>query len=455
MSEEKLIKKQLIKNMLYNLIAFTIIFTVFGIIIYNQVKTSIYSDAIKEMLLHKDSVNKVRIINTPNIVGGVLMEKDAGILMERGVGIIMDERIPDIKPNLSTINFQYGRMIPSPRITMVIRNENGEVENASGIGNFYEDYLSDLEFDSNNIDNIYDLKINNTYHYKGITMESIDDNNQKAYTQFLINVDSEFNIMNNLLRILVLGTMGTIALALIASYILSKKALAPTIEAWKKQTEFVQNASHELRTPLTIIQAKQEMLLKEPNSTIVEKSDEINLSIDEVRRLSKLTTELMTLARADSNEQQISRGKINIDELIKEVSKPYIEVAEMQEKEIKLNLSFEKEILIDANRIHQLMVILLDNSIKYTEKGDSIEITTYLKENKCVIEVSDTGIGISEEGLKRVFDRFYREDKARSRESGGTGLGLSIAHWIVSAHSGTIKATKNEPKGTVITVKLR
>ena len=100
------------------------------------------------------------------------------------------------------------------------------------------------------------------------------------------------------------------------------------------------------------------------------------------------------------------------------------------------------------------MIIILDNAIKYTSENDKIEIKTYSKEGKCVIEISDTGIGISKEAAKHVFDRFYREDKARSREKGGTGLGLSIAHTIVKLHGGNIKIVPNEPKGTKVIIKI-
>ena len=110
--------------------------------------------------------------------------------------------------------------------------------------------------------------------------------------------------------------------------------------------------------------------------------------------------------------------------------------------------------LANKNKITELIIILLDNAIKYTVENDTITIRTYNKDGKCNIEVIDTGIGISDSGLKRVFDRFYREDKARSRETGGTGLGLSIAHTIVTRHKGTIKALHNEPKGTVFLVRL-
>ena len=216
----------------------------------------------------------------------------------------------------------------------------------------------------------------------------------------------------------------------------------------------MQNVSHELRTPLTIIQAKQELLLQEPNAKIIDKSEDIVLTLNETKRLSKLVKDLLTLSRADSNKMTLQKENINIDDYIKEIITPYSEIAEMEEKEIILNLNYKMDINIDASKIYQLMIILLDNAIKYTEASDKIEIHTYSKDNKCVIEVKDTGIGISDEGLIRIFERFYREDRARNRETGGIGLGLSIANVIVSSHGGNIKASHNIPKGTIFTIKL-
>ncbi|MDR0978449.1 MAG: cell wall metabolism sensor histidine kinase WalK [Lachnospiraceae bacterium] len=228
--------------------------------------------------------------------------------------------------------------------------------------------------------------------------------------------------MNNLLDILIIGTLISILISIIASYILSKKALIPVLSSWKKQIEFTANASHELRSPLTVMQLKQEQLLKEPNATILEKADNVNMTLDEIERMTKLTTDLMTLARADSNTQVLNKEKVNIDELIENIAKPYIELAESQEKKLELNLNFKKNLDIDVSKFKQLMVILLDNAIKYTEAGNLINIETHTKDNHFILELKDTGIGISEEGRKHIFDRFYREDKARSRENRGTGL---------------------------------
>lgn len=230
--------------------------------------------------------------------------------------------------------------------------------------------------------------------------------------------------------------------------------ILPIYKAYKRQTEFVENASHELRTPLTIIQAKQELLLQEPESKIIDKSEDINLTLKETRRLTKMIKELMTLARSNTNEYVLNKEEFNIDELILEIVKPYKDYAELEDKKIELNLNYKKKIKADKNKITELLIILLDNAIKYTGENDTITIKTYSKEGKCNIEVADTGIGISDEGLKRIFDRFYREDKARTRETGGTGLGLSIAHTIVTRHKGSIKAMHNTPKGSIFLVRI-
>ena len=153
-------------------------------------------------------------------------------------------------------------------------------------------------------------------------------------------------------------------------------------------------------------------------------------------------------------KRKLNKEDVKIDELINSIVTPDTDIAMAQNKELILNLNFNKEILVDTNKIHQWLVILLDNAIKYTEENDKILINTYLKDNKCIIEVADTGIGISDEGINRIFDRFYREDRARNRETGGSGLGLAIANTIVKAHNGTIKASHNLPKGTIFTIKL-
>ncbi len=429
MSEQKIIKNQLIKNMMFNLIAFTIIFSVFGAIIYGQFSNSLYKSADEELLNSKDRMSFLQDLSKDNPPSKITKNDNKQIEPRTKTGM-------------------------NPRLIYVLRDEDGNITSDGNIGYIYTDeYIESIKFDKENLNKIYKLSMDSMYQYRGINYK-LEQDGKIIYVQVLINVDAEEDIINSFSKTLVICIIISIILSILASYILSKNTLKPIIKSWKKQTEFVQNASHELRTPLTIIQTKQELLLENPESKIIDKADDITISLNETRRLSKLVKDLMILARADSSEKILKKENFKLDEFINQMCIPYKEIAEIEEKEFITNLKYDKDIKADKNRIHQLLVIVLDNAIKYTESKDKIEICTYEKENKCIIEIKDTGIGISEETKKHMFDRFYREDKARNRETGGTGLGLSIANFIVEAHGGSIKAEHNKSKGTIIIIKI-
>ena len=405
MEEKKLIKKQLIKNMIYTFTVFTILVIIFDLLIYKRA----------EQLLYKE-------IDTE-------LERFA---------------------NLNELDNKIIRL--NPRIIYIIRNFNGEIINEDSIGRLYDDY--NIEFDRTKLNTVYSIKVNSEYNYRGINIPVYTISNELCYIQLIANVDGENESLSNLRNRLFSMSAIIITTSIIASYMLSKKTLKPIMQAWERQTEFVQNAAHELRTPLTIIQAKQQLLLEEPDSRIIDKSEDISLTINETRRLTKLIKELMILAMADSNQLQIKKETKNIDEVIRKITIPYMEYAKMQNKELIVELNCNREVNIDINKITQLMVILLDNAMKYTKEGEKITVQTHCKEGKCTIEVIDEGIGISDEQKKHIFERFYRADKARTRETGGTGLGLAIAQTIVKAHGGSIKVYNNEPKGTKFVVKI-
>ena len=434
MNEQANMRKSLLKNMLINFIVFTALLLIFDLIIYYQVSNSLYKSIDEE-----------------------LTDAQARYYGQVGDAFDTDKPTYDGSGRQNTPNDIISNIISNsdlnPRLIHIKRDSEGNITNESEIGSLYSAYGDDIPFDANNLMKIYTIQVNGEYAYRGLNFV-ITQNDEEVYIQILANVDGEVATLKNVANTLILGTAILVTISILASYILSKRAMAPIYEAYKKQTEFVQNASHELRTPLTIIQAKQELLLQEPNSKIIDKSEEINLTLKETKRLTKMIKELMTLASADSNQYILNKELTNIDELIREVTIPYKDYAGLEGKNIVLDLKYEKEISIDRNKISQLFIILLDNSIKYTAEGDTITIKTYAKDGKCNIEVQDTGIGISDEALNRIFDRFYREDKARSRETGGTGLGLSIAHTIVNTHGGSIKAMHNNPKGSIFIVKL-
>lgn len=441
MNEQDRFKKQLLKHTLYNICAFAIIFSIFGILIFCLVRNITYSSVdltLKECAdIYLEADNNLQGLSNYFI-------QSQGSKKEEFANSINAMR-----------DYVLSRKVTNPKVIVILRDGNSNVLNSDDLGRNYNEYLAQLDFNKKTLNKIYEICINNTYNYRAINLKLDSDSDENLrYIQLLINVDSENELISHYMDIISVGILTGIIMSIIASYILSKKTLVPIANTLKKQMEFVQNASHELRTPLTIIQAKQELLLQEPDAKIIDKSEDIMLTLNETKRLTKLTKDLMILARADENNIKLNKEKVDIDELIDGMAKPYIEMAEFEEKQMKINLQYEEEAFVDTSKIYQVMVILLDNAIKYTEKGDCIEINTYSKDGKCVIEVKDTGIGISEEAITHIFDRFYREDKARNRETGGSGLGLSIADVIVKAHNGTIKASHNKPKGTIFTIKL-
>lgn len=442
MSEQELLKNKLIKHMIYNMIAFAIIFSVFGAFVFFMVSIITFSSVDRELYDSKERIESANTFEFPRVTNNTGFILKSEIPKTRQSTFLTENILEDSKVIM--------KAVASPRIILIVRDTNSEIINHNDLGMIGQ-FTDNIYFNSEKVNEIYGIRINDKYEYRGINILS---DSKGEYIQLLINVDSEVYLIRSYFKIISSAVLLGIVLSIIASYILSKKTLTPIQETVIKQTEFVQNASHELRTPLTIIQAKQELLLQEPNAKIIDKSEDIVLTLEETKRLTKLTKDLMILARADSENMKLQKESTNIDELIENLVKPYIDVAEMQEKKIILNLNCKNDISIDTNRIYQLMIILLDNAIKYTENNETIEIATYMKDNKCIIEVKDTGIGISDEGTKRIFERFYREDAARSRETGGSGLGLSIAKIIVSSHGGSIKASHNKPKGTIFTIKL-
>ncbi|MFA7367553.1 MAG: ATP-binding protein [Bacilli bacterium] len=273
------------------------------------------------------------------------------------------------------------------------------------------------------------------------------------YAKIYLNIDGEYSARNTVITVYLICVVSIFILSIAASYMMSSRTIKPIVSNLEKQLNFVSDASHELRTPLAIIQSKLENILTDSNKTVYEVSEDLAVSLKELNRLTKLTSDLLVLARDDQQRIDLNLEIININQLIKETIEPFEEIAEIQEKKFVYS-GQDVNLKVDKNKIYQLLIILLDNALTYTNAGDGIHIDLSAYQNEILIEVKDTGIGINENSLDKVFERFYREDKARNRDTGGNGLGLSIAKTIVTHHKGRIMAEVNYPKGTVFKVYL-
>jgi heavy metal sensor kinase len=216
---------------------------------------------------------------------------------------------------------------------------------------------------------------------------------------------------------------------------------------------FTADASHELRTPLTAIRAETEVALRRALS-LPEQQQLLASILEECERLTRLTDQLLSLSREDAGLSQPVREEVNLGSLIRQAVETMRPAAE--NKKLQINSCPNGRVVVsgDEARLRQVLYNLLDNAIKYTPEGGSIQVQLGLDKTKAIITVEDSGIGIPAEHIPRVFDRFYRVDKARSREQGGTGLGLSIARTIVQSHSGQIELASQPGQGTRFTVRL-
>lgn len=218
--------------------------------------------------------------------------------------------------------------------------------------------------------------------------------------------------------------------------------------------QFTSDASHELRTPLAIMMGELELMLRRDH-TIDEYQIAIASALEEVGRLTTVVTSLLEISRAESGQVKLNVATVNISKIASDVCEDCEFIAE--EKDIKLKAEIQPYVNLtgDAGRLHQLLLNVIDNAIKYTQPGGEVGVKLTIENTDTKIVVTDNGIGISDEDIPHIFDRFYRADKSRTRdEAQGNGLGLSIVKWIVEAHKGTIVVTSAIGKGTTFTITL-
>jgi two-component system phosphate regulon sensor histidine kinase PhoR len=224
--------------------------------------------------------------------------------------------------------------------------------------------------------------------------------------------------------------------------------LTETERMEKSRRDFIANVSHELRTPLTSIQGYTETLLDNPIADN-HLRDFLEIIRKNAARMSRLTEDLLTLARVESGEHRFDIQRVSTEELLQDALESFREVARSYGVEVVIENSVPAgHVNADREAIHQIFSNLIENALKYAASGKKIILGARAAANGVEFYVRDFGPGISSEHLHRLFERFYRVDKARSRESGGTGLGLAIAKHIVLAHEGTIRAESDLNHGS-------
>ena len=260
------------------------------------------------------------------------------------------------------------------------------------------------------------------------------------------SITDQYHFFQRILWIFIIMLLIATVLLSVLSYYLAGKAMKPIEASFTKQKRFVSDASHELRTPLSIFFSSLELLESEDKEHLSPLSQEVLDDLkSEALSMKELLEDLLFLARNDQKEFSLKREHFSLTDLVLSITRKFSRILPAA---IQLNTNIEQNIQMygDKNRIQELIYILLDNAIRYTKDG-TISLSLEKAGNNMIITVQDSGVGINEKDLQRIFERFYRGDAARA--GSGTGLGLSIAKSIVDLHHGTIKVKSEIGKGTI------
>ncbi|MGG4264819.1 sensor histidine kinase [Peribacillus simplex] len=395
---------------LLNSIVFIILLAILSRTIYFYTETQIYKDVNNSLVqVYRDFNNTLR-----------------------GNGGMPDGRRPQgeflLGPGPSVIVWTPDNTIFEPRLSE---------------DNFFK--VNESKFYPKKFDKIEEISVNGPT-YRALSTK-VNTEYGEMTVQFIRNVDSEKDMLNRLLLILFVGGGIGSLVAVGAGYLLAGRALIPVKKSWDQQQQFVSDASHEIRTPLAVIQSRADLLFQSPNATIEEKAVDISIISKEVRRLNKLVNGLLTLTRTDSNQMEVKKSNFFLDDLLMDIVEQYTDIAYFQKKSIISHAPDQVVFHGDKERIHQLLVILVDNSMKFTEEGGEISLSCIKNASSIILSVEDNGQGIPQEEIHLIFNRFYQVEQSRSANE-GSGLGLSIAQWIVNSHQGTIKVSSEQNERT-------
>ncbi len=315
---------------------------------------------------------------------------------------------------------------------------------------------TDMDFQVVKVNSFFDFEENfyknivKEVFTKGVKSSKLNNNGilwqyniMKAKNHYMVvflDISNSQKMLNSLIYTFIFVGCFTLLVIFFISLFFANRSIQPIKTAWENQKEFIADASHELKTPLTIIHTNADVLLSNPNETIESQKKWIHYIKSETERMGKLTNDLLYLAKVDYSDSKMIFASFNLSDCINGVILTMEAV--IYEKSLILETDIAEEILINGNReqIMEVLMILLDNAIKYTNNQGVIKMSLAKAGHKAIFKITNTGEGIEPEHMENIFNRFYRTDKSRARQSGGYGLGLSIAKSIVEQHRGKIYA---------------
>lgn len=293
-----------------------------------------------------------------------------------------------------------------------------------------------------------------TLESKGYTYRAVSFEKEGLRIQLLFNVDPQVLSVKQLERANGLSLMVLIGITLALASYLAALVLKPVKKAYNEQVYFVQDASHEMRTPLAVIKGQVELMTAHPQDRIEEHFEQFSQMIGEIRSLEKLNRDLLLLSKEDIESKTVGEA-IEVRTFIGEIKEFYTELAELQNKHFIVKVPDSPvNVKWDLEKVKRCLIILLENAFKYTDEEDTILLGMTKGNKSIVVRIEDSGIGISKEDQKRLFDRFFRSSNVRARGIEGSGIGLSLLQSLAHTLGIKVQVQSTYGKGTVFTLEI-
>lgn len=292
-----------------------------------------------------------------------------------------------------------------------------------------------------------------SYYFVTYSFEVNSENNgEVSYIKLLVMMNFQTRMIKMAVWIYLITTLLVIIIGSIYSIIFARKSLNNFIENFEIQKELIGESSHAMKTPLAVIQTNLEDVLTKTDSSVIDVSDKIAISLEQVAKMNKLTKNLLAIATSSTGQYYYEFKLTDVKKLVNDVALVFQEMAIANGKKFEIELD-EVMATVDSQKLSDCLVVLLENAMKYTDTGDEIIVKLIKQNDSFIIRVADTGIGVSKKTKRHIFDRFYRGSNVGDRS--GSGLGLAIAKQIVINHKGKIEVKDNLPKGTVFQITIK
>lgn len=340
-----------------------------------------------------------------------------------------------------------------PDYIVVYYDYNKRLITREGFGNYdYEGLSYSLPSDYYGLVRV---RIEGSTYLAATHTMSDEYNDVAAYVRVYVNMATSDALKDGILLICSVMIAFAFVVQSLSGLLAVRSQTKPLVRALERNARLISDISHEFNTPLAIINTNISSALANPGKKVEDVSEALVNAINETHRLKRMIKEMLVLSSSDADKTILNMEYINISDLTRDIVEPFAMMCEMDEKEFVDGINDDIMLTTDKDKYRQMLIALLDNALKYTVEGEKVGVFLNRNDNKISLTVKDTGKGVEEADMKKIFDRFYRSDESRNSKTGGSGLGLAIVKEIARALGGKIYVKNNVPHGFIVEIEFQ